>query len=77
VRYPPNWESFGRRAEKLRNDFMLADSRPDFVIVFPGGRDTADLAAKAVAVGIKIVRVADKDTIIDTVAKDEAGVSQE
>jgi hypothetical protein len=38
VRYPPNWECLGKGAEKLRNDFMLADSRPDFVIAFPGGR---------------------------------------
>jgi hypothetical protein len=55
VRYPPNWECFGKRAERLRNDFMLADSRPDFVVVFPGGRDTADLAAKAVAAGIQVL----------------------
>jgi hypothetical protein len=55
VRYPPNWECLGKRAEKLRNDFMLTDSRPDFVIVFPGGRDTADLAAKAMAAGIQVL----------------------
>jgi hypothetical protein len=56
VRYPPNWEGYGKRAEKLRNDFMLTDSRPEVVIVFPGGRNTADLAAKAEAAGIRIVR---------------------
>lgn len=55
VRYPPNWECLGKRAERLRNDFMLADSCPDFVIVFPGGRDTADLAAKAMAAGIQVL----------------------
>jgi len=54
VRYPPNWECLGKRAEKLRNDFMLADSRPAFVIAFPGGRNTADLVAKASAVGLPV-----------------------
>jgi hypothetical protein len=53
VRYPPNWQCLGKRAERLRNDFMLADSRPDVVIAFPGGRDTADLAAKAMRRGFK------------------------
>jgi hypothetical protein len=55
VRYPPNWQCLGKRAERLRNDFMLADSRPDFVVVFPGGRDTADLAAKGMAAGIRVL----------------------
>src|ERR1700730_4509883 len=69
VRYPPNWECLGKRAERLRNDFMLADSCPDFVIVFPGGRDTADLVAKALAAGIQVLhapsRLADKSMIDD------------
>ena len=67
VRYPPNWEGLGKRAERLRNDFMLADSRPDVVIVFPGGRDTADPAAKATAAGIQVLHapswLADKNAM--------------
>jgi hypothetical protein len=55
VRYPPNWERLGKRAAKLRNDFMLVDSRPDYVIAFPGGRNTADLVAKALAAGIQVL----------------------
>jgi hypothetical protein len=54
VRYPPNWER--------RNDFMLADSRPDHVIVFPGGRNTADLVAKALAAGIEVRHAAAKNS---------------
>jgi threonine synthase len=54
VRYPPNWEHVGKKAEKLRNAFMLTDSRPDRVIAFPGGSDTADLIAKASAAGIQV-----------------------
>jgi hypothetical protein len=56
VRYPPNWERFGKKAERLRNDFMLTDSRSDCVIAFPGGDDTADLVAKATAAGIQVLR---------------------
>ena len=55
ARYPTNWEYFGKRAEKFRNDFMLADCRPDCVIAFPGGSSTADLVAKASAKGIKVL----------------------
>jgi hypothetical protein len=55
VRYPPNWEGLGKRAERLRNDFMLADSHPDVVIVFPGGRDTANLATKGMAAGAQVL----------------------
>lgn len=65
VRYPPNWERLGKRAEKLRNDFMLADSRPDFVIAFPGGRNSADLVAKASTAGIRVLRPADKNCADD------------
>jgi hypothetical protein len=65
VRYPPNWERLGKRAEKLRNDFMLVDSRPDYVIAFPGGRNTADLVAKALATGIQVLHTADKNSGTD------------
>ncbi|HLH98990.1 MAG TPA: SLOG family protein [Xanthobacteraceae bacterium] len=55
VRYPPNWEGWGKKAESLRNNFMLADGRPDVVIAFPGGRDTADLVQKAITAGIQVL----------------------
>ncbi|QCI66986.1 DUF2493 domain-containing protein [Phreatobacter stygius] len=47
VRYPPNWTLLGNRAEARRNAFMLEDSRPDVLLAFPGGRDTADLVRLA------------------------------
>jgi hypothetical protein len=55
VRYPPNWERLGKKAEGHRNTFMLADSRPDVVLAFPGGRHTADLVEKAAAAGVRVV----------------------
>ncbi|MGE8413967.1 MAG: SLOG family protein [Pseudomonas sp.] len=53
VRYPPNWQLHGKHAERLRNRFMLADSRPDIVLALPGGGDTEELLAQARAQGIR------------------------
>ena len=55
VRYPANWREFGKRAEALRDAFMLADSRPDMVLALPGGSDTRALVQRARAAGLRIV----------------------
>jgi len=47
LRYPANWRAFGKRAEGIRNDFMLTDSRPDLVLALPGGDDTRALVKDA------------------------------
>ncbi|WP_095144441.1 MULTISPECIES: DUF2493 domain-containing protein [unclassified Pseudomonas] len=57
VRYPPNWQLHGKQAERLRNTFMLNDSRPDTVIALPGGEDTQALLAQANAAGIKTLSI--------------------
>ena len=57
VRYPPNWEFYGKKAEGLRSDFMLTDSRPDFVVAFPGWRHTADLVQRAINVGLAVLAI--------------------
>ncbi|MGL4285854.1 MAG: DUF2493 domain-containing protein [Phreatobacter sp.] len=54
IRYPPNWTLLGTKAEARRNAFMLADSRPDFLLAFPGGRDTADLVRMARAAELPV-----------------------
>lgn len=53
VRYPPNWQLHGKHAERLRNRFMLADSRPDIVLALPGGDDTEELLAQTRTQGIQ------------------------
>lgn len=58
VRYPPNWELHGKKAESMRNAFMIQDSRPDLVLAFPGGRHTADLVRRAGAANIAVVSAA-------------------
>ncbi|TVQ52866.1 MAG: DUF2493 domain-containing protein [Rhodobacteraceae bacterium] len=47
LRYPANWRAYGKKAEAIRNAFMLEDSRPDFVLALPGGADTRDLVRRA------------------------------
>ncbi len=55
VRYPANWREFGKRAEAIRNAFMLEDSRPDMLLALPGGNDTADLIANATRLGLPVI----------------------
>ena len=55
VRYPANWREFGKRAEALRDAFMLADSRPDLVLALPGGGDTRALVVRALAAGLAVI----------------------
>jgi hypothetical protein len=69
VRYPPNWKLYGKKAEGLRDAFMIEDSRPDLVLAFPGGRNTADLMQKAIDAKIVVLaiqagsaRIADTET---------------
>ncbi|WP_419735880.1 DUF2493 domain-containing protein [Pseudomonas sp. COR18] len=59
VRYPSNWQRYGKQAERRRNRFMLQDSEPDLVIAFPGGSDTEELVAQARANGIDIHSIDD------------------
>ncbi|MGY6634596.1 MAG: DUF2493 domain-containing protein [Alkalilacustris sp.] len=55
IRYPANWREFGKRAEGLRDAFMLDDSRPDLVLALPGGGDTRALVLRALAAGLRVI----------------------
>ena len=55
VRYPANWRELGKRAEAIRNAFMLEDSRPDMLLALPGGNDTADLVTNACAARVPVI----------------------
>jgi hypothetical protein len=43
------WGTFGRLAGPFRNARILSESRPDIVVAFPGGRDTANMVKQAKA----------------------------
>jgi len=66
VRYPANWREFGKRAEAIRNAFMLQDSRPDKLLVLPGGADTADLIAQAQQARIPVMDAQANSITFDT-----------
>jgi YspA, cpYpsA-related SLOG family len=57
--FTAEWGTFGRvgRTGPLRNARILAESRPDIVIAFPGGRDTANMMKQAKAAGVWVVTV--------------------
>jgi hypothetical protein len=57
VRYPANWSLHGKYAEIRRNFFMFEDSRPDVVLTFSGGEDTAECVALANRRGIKVIDI--------------------
>lgn len=57
VTYPALWKQ-GKKAGVMRNAFMLADSRPDLVVAFPGGRGTADMVGRARVAGVEVREVA-------------------
>ncbi|MCC5993176.1 MAG: DUF2493 domain-containing protein [Rhodobacteraceae bacterium] len=72
VRYPANWRAFGKRAEAIRNAFMLADSRPDMLLALPGGNDTADLVAAALGAQLPVID-ADGNPVCPAPGRAEAG----
>ena len=55
--FPADWNAHGRAAGPIRNQRMLDEGRPDVVIVFPGGRGTADMVRRAKAAGVPIYEV--------------------
>jgi hypothetical protein len=55
IRYPANF-SLGKAGDSTRDLFMLEDSRPETLLVFPGGRRTSELLREA---GWKNIRVMD------------------
>lgn len=54
-KFPAEWRRLGKAAGPARNSQMLREGRPDFVIAFPGGAGTADMVAKALAAGLRVV----------------------
>lgn len=55
--YAAEWSKYGRSAGPIRNQRMLDEGKPDFVVAFPGGRGTADMVQRARAAGVEVVEV--------------------
>jgi predicted Rossmann-fold nucleotide-binding protein len=55
--YPADWKRHGRAAGPIRNRQMLEESKPDFVVAFPGGLGTANMVSISKAAGITVLEV--------------------
>lgn len=47
LKFPADWDKHGRSAGPIRNQQMLDEGKPDFVVAFPGGKGTADMVRRA------------------------------
>lgn len=57
VQYDADWKQYGKRAGIIRNQQMLDEENPDFVIAFPGGKGTADMVKRARQFGVEVIEV--------------------
>jgi hypothetical protein len=55
VPYEADWKGLGNAAGPIRNAWLLDDFKPDYLIVFPGGRGTLNMVNKALDRKIRIV----------------------
>lgn len=53
---PAAWDYHGLSAGPRRNARMLAESRPDLVLAFPGGAGTLNMCTQATAAGVAVRR---------------------
>lgn len=68
--YYAHWDLYGKSAGWRRNQQMLDEGKPDLVVAFPGGKGTADMVKRALAYGVRVIRV-DGD-LADTSTKEGA-----
>ena len=48
------WDTHGKAAGTLRNQWMLDYGRPSLAVAFPGGNGTADMVRRAEAAGVPV-----------------------
>jgi len=53
--YHANWKKHGRAAGPMRNQRMIDEAKPDFVVAFPGGSGTADMKRRALKAGLPVI----------------------
>lgn len=58
--FPADWKTHGKSAGAIRNQSMIDEGSPDFVLAFPGGRGTADMVSRAKKTGIPVKEVKPK-----------------
>ena len=53
--YPAEWTTYGPAAGPRRNQRMLDESRPDYVLAFAGEKGTADMVRRARKAGVEVI----------------------
>ena len=61
--FKADWSRHGRAAGPRRNEKMLYEGKPDFVIAFPGGRGTAHMVSIAEKAGVRVIRAISSTTV--------------
>lgn len=59
LRYPADWDHYGKSAGPRRNRKMLKEGKPDLVVAFPGGDGTADMVNQATKAGVRVLTITD------------------
>lgn len=49
------WHKYGKAAGPKRNQRMLDEEKPDYVVAFPGGRGTTDMVRRARDQGFAVI----------------------
>lgn len=57
LKFPADWDKYGKAAGAIRNQQMLDEGKPDLVVAFPGGRGTADMVRRAKKADIKVLEI--------------------
>lgn len=55
--FAADWEALGKAAGPARNMHMLNETKPDFVIAFPGSKGTRNMVGLAEKAGVRVYRV--------------------
>lgn len=55
--YPADWEKYGKSAGYIRNQQMLDEGKPDYVIAFPGGAGTKNMKERAIKAGVPVIEI--------------------
>jgi hypothetical protein len=52
LKFNADWQKFGAAAGPIRNQRMIEEGKPIWVVAFPGGAGTADMIARAKRAGL-------------------------
>lgn len=57
IKFPADWDTYGRRAGPIRNQKMLSEGKPDLVVAFRGGRGTEHMKSVTRGARIELIEV--------------------